>query len=208
MKTYCLIALVAVTAAIAARGASSTNTTSQLRLTDIYSDDGFYDGNAHTVIYHGNVRVIGPDMKLTCDLLTADLPESGGHINHIVAETNVVVDVKDSKGQTVHATSQKAVYDYSVKDGVTNETVTLTGSPQPQVEDAQGTQLADVITWDRSKNSFRFSGHYHLSASTADTNAPAATTNTLRQPLPDPLPGTINNIDRINNRPASSQRGF
>ena len=158
--------------------------------------------------YHGNVRVIGPDMKLTCDLLTADLPETGGRINHIVAETNVVVDLKNSKGQAVHATSQMAVYDYSVKDGMTNETITLAGNPQPQVEDAQGTQLADVITWDRAKNSFRFSGHYHLIAAPADTNAPAATTNTLRQPLPDHLPGTIDNIDRMNNRPASSQRGF
>ena len=33
----------------------------------------------------------------------------------------------------MHATGDKAVYDYSVQNGVTNETVTLTGNPQ-QVE--------------------------------------------------------------------------
>jgi hypothetical protein len=115
-------------------------------------------------------------MKLTCALLIADLPPSGGRVNHIVAETNVVMDAVDSKGQPVHATSAKAVYDFQVKDAVTNETVTLTGNPQPQVEIAQGTNTADVIVWDRANNGFHFSGNYHfspnLNAAPANTNSP------------------------------------
>jgi lipopolysaccharide export system protein LptA len=187
MKTFCLIGLMAATAGTAVRAQPDTNAAPQLlRVTDIYSDSAYIDGNGHTVTYHDNVRVIASDMKLTCALLTANLPASGGRISHIVAETNVVIDVTDSKGQTTHATSDKAVYNYDVQNGVTNETVILTafaGNPQPRVEDAQGIQTADVITWDRANNGFRLSGNYHAepkpSIAPAGTNAPPATTNAL-----------------------------
>ena len=97
------------------------------------------------------MRVDDPQMKLTCEQLTADMPQAGGRPNHIVAETNVVIDFTDDKGQTNHATSDKAVYDLQVQDGVTNETVTLTGNPR-RVENAQGTQAGDVIIWNRVNN--------------------------------------------------------
>jgi hypothetical protein len=149
-------------------------------------------------------------MKLACALLVADLPPSGGRVSHIVAETNVVMDAKDSKGQPVRATSGKAVYDFQVKDSVTNETVTLTGNPQPQIETAQGTTVADVIVWDRARKSYSWSGNYHFSANTnnvpAGTNPPAATTNKLTATKIDLPPGTIENIDRI--VPPQSQRAF
>jgi hypothetical protein len=108
-------------------------------------------------------------------------------VNHIVAETNVVIDSADSKGQTTHVTGDKAVYIYDVQDGVTNETVTLTGNPQPQVENAQGTMVANVIIWDRASNGYRFVGNYHAVGHqnfgvVTDTNLPAATTNNLTAP--------------------------
>lgn len=211
MKTFCLIALMAVTAGAAARAQSSTIAAPQpLRVTDIYADSMVLDGNGHTVIYHSNVRVIAPDMKLACALLVADLPPSGGRVSHIVAETNVVMDAKDSKGQPVRATGGKAIYDFQVKDSVTNETVTLTGSPQPQIETAQGTNSADEIIWDRTNNSYRWTGNYHFSpnrnAMPADTNAPTATMNNLTAPKTNFPPGTIENIDRI--VPPQSQRAF
>jgi lipopolysaccharide export system protein LptA len=180
MKTFCLIALMAVTAGMTARAQPNTNAAPQLlRVTHIDSDSADFDGNRHTVSYRGNVRVSDPDMKLTCALLIADLPQSGGHVSHIVAETNVVIDATDSKGQTMHATSDKAVYIYNVQNGVTNETVTLTGNPQPQVEIAQGTNVADVIIWDRANNGYHFIGNFHfepkLNGAPANTNAPPAT---------------------------------
>ncbi len=107
------------------------------------SDSADFDLNGHQAIYRGHVRVDDPEMKLTCALLVADVPPEGGHPNHIVAETNVVIDFTDTKGQTNHATGDKAVYIYIVQNGVTNETVTLTGNPQ--MENAQGTQAGDVI---------------------------------------------------------------
>ena len=221
MKTLCLIALIAVTAGTAARAASSTNAPPQMRLTDIYSDGSYYDGKTQKVTYHDNVRVIGSDMRLSCELLVADSPQSGGRLSHVVAETNVVFDatnvVVDSKnpiGRTVHVTGQKAVYDYSVQNGVTNEMITITGVPQPQAIIYQGahieTNTADVITWDRANNVLRFSGNQRLQIFTeeldtapANTNAPAATTNKLTATKIDLLPGTDTNYP-----PGSLDRAF
>lgn len=151
----------------------------------IDSDSANFDMAAHRAVYRGHVRVDDPQMKLTCALLTADLPQNGGRVNHIVAETNVVIDFTDEKGQNSHATSDKAVYDFKVENGATNETVTLTGSPQ--VEDAQGTQAGDVITWDRANNGFQFINPHMVfrqsfTGASAETNSPAITTNDLSAP--------------------------
>ncbi len=58
------------------------------------------------------------------------------------------------KGQTNHATGDKAVYVYSEQGGVTNETVTLTGNPQ--MENAQSTLTGDPIVWDRACRRIQF----------------------------------------------------
>jgi lipopolysaccharide transport protein LptA len=133
-----------------------TNTTGTLPTprspTLISSERADFDLGGHEATYHGHVQVDDPQMKLACEKLVADVPQAGEHVNHIVAETNVVIDFLDDKGQTNHATGDKAVYIYSEQGGVTNETITLTGNPQPQVENAQGTLTGDVIVWDRLNN--------------------------------------------------------
>jgi len=141
-----------------------------------------FDLNGHQAIYRGHVRVDDPEMKLTCALLVADVPQGGGHPNRIVAETNVVIDFTDAKGQTNHATGDKAVYSYNVENGVTNETVTLTGNPQ--MENAQGTQAGDVIVWDRANNKLHFDNPHmvfrqNLNSLSAGTNPPPVKTNFL-----------------------------
>ena len=161
-----------------------------------------FDLNGHQAIYRGHVRVDDPELKLTCALLVADVPQAGGRPNRIIAETNVVIDFTDTKGQTNHATGDKAVYIYNVQNGVTNETVTLTGNPQ--MENAQGTQAGDVIIWDRASNKIHFDNPHmvfrqNLNGATAETNPPPAKTN-----FP---PGTVENIDKnisnhIGDRPA------
>ena len=80
------------------------------------------------MIYRDHVRVDSPDMKLRCEWLAADLPQAGGRVTNIVAETNVVIDATDDKGQKMHATGDKTVYVFAIQNGVTNETVTLTGN--------------------------------------------------------------------------------
>jgi lipopolysaccharide export system protein LptA len=215
VKTFCLIALMAATAGPAARAQSATNAApAPPRVTHIDSDRADFDGNGHTVTYRGHVRVSDPAMNLTCARLVADLPEAGGRPSRIVAETNVVIDSTDSKGQTTHVTGDQAVYIYNVQNGVTNETVTLTGNPQPQVKNAQGTMAADVITWDRENNGYRFIGNYHMVSDQnfsvmTDTNLPPANTNNLAAPNTNFPPGTIDNIDRMNvPLPGQGQRKF
>ncbi len=149
-------------------------------------------------MYHGHVRVDAPEMKLTCELLVADVPQAGGHPNRIVAETNVVIDFTDTKGQTNHATSDKAVYIYTVQNGVTNETVTLTGNPQ--MENAQGTQSGDVIIWDRASNKIHFDNPHmvfrqNLTSPPADTNAPAINKSNPPPTPANPPSGTVQSND-------------
>jgi lipopolysaccharide export system protein LptA len=159
-----------------------------------------FDLNGHQAIYRGHVRVDDPVMKLTCGLLVADVPQAGGRPNRIVAETNVVIDFMDPKGQTNHATSDKAVYIYNVQNGVTNETVTLTGNPQ--MENAQGTQAGDVIIWDRANNKIHFDNprmifRQNLNGAPANTNSPPEDTNTPVINKTNLPPGTVQNIDKM-----------
>jgi lipopolysaccharide transport protein LptA len=150
------------------------------QLMRIESDSLDVDLTARKAAHHGHVRVDDPEMKLTCENLIADLPQEGGRINHIVAETNVVIDFTDEKGQTMHATGDKMVYDYAVQNGVTNETATLTGNPV--LENAQGKSTGDVIVLDLIRNHLeiinpRIIYRQNINGVTADTNSPPATTN-------------------------------
>jgi lipopolysaccharide transport protein LptA len=156
-------------------------------LTRIDSDSVVFDmsTNARTATYRGHVRVDDPQMKLTCARLVADLPQDGGHINHIVAETNVVIDFTDDKGQTNHATSDKAVYNFNVQGAVTNETVTLTG--HAQVENAQGTLTGEPIVWNRANDSLTamneaMTFRQNLGDAMTKTNSSSANTNKLSAP--------------------------
>ena len=153
--------------------------------TKIESDRVDFDLTARRAIYHGHVRVDDPAMKLTCADLTADLPQDGGHIDHIIAETNVVVDFTDEKGQTMHATGDKMVYVYSVQNGATSETVTMTGNPE--LENAQGKSTGDVIVWDRARNHLDITNpkivfRQSINSATTNTNLPSATTNSPAAP--------------------------
>jgi lipopolysaccharide transport protein LptA len=151
--------------------------------TRIDSDSVDFDLTARQAIYRGHVRVDDPEMKLTSEWLVADLPQSGGRVNNIVAKTNVVIDATDEKGQAVHATGDKVVYHYQVQGSVTNETITLTGNPQ--LENAQDTLTGDVIVWDRANNHLSATNQkmvfrQNLDGAAVDTNSPE--TNNLPEP--------------------------
>jgi len=146
----------------------------------IESDSVDFDLTAREATYRGDVRVDDPEMKLNCEWLVADLPQTGGRINHIVAQTNVVIDATDDKGQKMHATGDQAVYVYNVENGVTNETVTLTGNPE--LDNAQGRSTGDVIVWDRANNHLNITNpkivfRQNLNGAMAGTNSPEAQTN-------------------------------
>ena len=201
-NVYLLIGLIAVAGTGSLRAQTNTNAVDEIlalvttnapapkpklprQPTKIESDRVDFDLTARKAAYHGHVRVDDPEMKLTCADLTADLPQDSGHINHIVAETNVVIDFTDEKGQTMHATGDKMVYVYSVQDGATNETVTLTGNPE--LENAQNKSTGDVIVWDRARNHLDITNpkivfRQNINGATAGTNSPSATTNSPAAP--------------------------
>lgn len=208
MKKICLIALLALVGGWLHAQTNVAGAPKPPRApTVITSERADFDLAARHAIYRDNVHVDDPQMKLTCELLTADLPQTGGHINHLVAQTNVVMDSVDDKGQTNHATSDKAIYDFKVVNGVTNETVTLTGNAK--VESAESWMTGEPIIWDRVNNSIHAENQkmilrQNLTTGLVNTNAPATKTNLPAGPAELPLtktnfpPGTIQNIDRIN----------
>jgi lipopolysaccharide transport protein LptA len=133
-----------VSVTISNKTAVSTNNLSTQIV--IQSDSWDFDLETKQAVYHGHVRVKDPQLKLTCEQLTADLPANGGHPHRIVAETNVVVDVTNTDHQVLHITSDKAVYIYNMQNGVTNETVTFTG--HAKAEYPQYTLTGEPIYWD------------------------------------------------------------
>ena len=190
MKRLCLILMLAAGCGPSARAQTSTNAIDEIVAlvttnpppaqphppTRINSDSWDFDGKSQQSIYRGHVHVDDPRMRLTCEHLIANLPGSGGRPNHIVAETNVVIDFVDDKGQTNHATSDKAVYDYNVQGVTTNETVVLTG--RPRVENVQWTLTGEPIVWDRANNHFSATNevmvfHQSITGPVAATNSPA-----------------------------------
>lgn len=149
--------------------------------TQIYSDTSYIEFKTRLVVYNGNVRVENPQMKLWCELLTTTAPSAGGHIESIVAETNVVIDMPDEKGQTNHATGDKLVYTYKVTDGVTNEVAVLTGNPK--LEKPEFTMTGDTMTWDRLNNQLRATNQKMVfrAGAAGGTNQPPAAVEPPKQ---------------------------
>jgi lipopolysaccharide transport protein LptA len=152
MKPILLILLAAGMTCLGAPGPGDGTSTNAVPETHITSDSVNFDLQTRTAIYRGKVRVEDPRVAMTCELLTATIPEHSGRVDRIVAETNVVIVLVD-KGTTNRATSAKAVYTYSVEAGRTNEVIELLGSPA--IESPQGTLTGDSIVWDRSNDSIK-----------------------------------------------------
>jgi lipopolysaccharide transport protein LptA len=141
--------------------------------TEINSDSADFDLNSRRAVYHGHVEVISATMKLKCERLVVDLPMTGGQPTNIVAETNVVIDFIDEKGQTNHVTSAKAVYAYHVANSVTNKTVTFTGD-HPRVETGEGWLTGEPMVWDFLNKKFHADnqrGGFNQNFNSGGTNA-------------------------------------
>lgn len=140
----------------------------------LHSQHFKYDGTARQLIYSGDVRATNMQGQLSCESLTISLPADsslGGHPTNAVAETNVVI-VFANKGDTNRLTCDKAVYDYSVSGGVTNETFTFTGHATNVSEKVWMT--GEPLIWDNVHNQFsgaNFETHFKQPASSSGTNA-------------------------------------
>jgi lipopolysaccharide export system protein LptA len=184
VKNLLLIALIVLTGKTRLEAQANTNVSLQLPGTEMKLTAQTGDFYLHTqrAIHHGHVRVTDPKMKLTCEWLTADMSPGSGRVDHIVCDTNVVIDFVDDRGQTNHAVCGRAVYFYQVVSGVTNETITLTEHPEVDTTDAQ--TMADVIIWDRVSDHVHYDNEIilprrHLVVLPEGTNSTAVKTNNL-----------------------------
>jgi lipopolysaccharide export system protein LptA len=154
MKKMILILIAAASGLALAQTNGPTPVAAPHQPTEISSDSADFDLGIRRAVYHGHVLVVDPKVKMQCELLVLDLPTDGEHLKNVNAETNVVIDFTDEKGQTHHVTAARAVYAYSVVGTVTNETVTFTGNPK--VESPESTILSEPLVWDRAANKFQF----------------------------------------------------
>ncbi len=126
--------------------------------TEIFCDTFDYNTKTRAAVYLGHVRATDPQMNMTSERLVASLPEKGGKPDHIVAETNVVIDFNEN-GQRTHAVGEKAVYDLKVAGGTTNEIMQLTGNPI--LERTNGWLTADLLVMDRTSGLIHGIGNHH-----------------------------------------------
>ena len=118
--------------------------------TEIFSETADFDLKNRIGVYRGHVRVTDPQMKLTCDLLTAQVSTNGGRPESIIASCNVRVEGLDDRGRAVRVTCDKAINIYTVANSTTNDTFTLTGNVY--VDSAMFKGTGDPIIWDRVRD--------------------------------------------------------
>jgi hypothetical protein len=123
--------------------------------TKITARTGEFDLKSRQVVYREKVTVLDPRIQLTCELLTANIAESGGRVDSLVAESNVVAII--ATNDTVYTVkAEKAVYTYQLLGTTTNQTLELSGTPEPTIAWPQpnsapprtNTGTASRILWD------------------------------------------------------------
>ena len=167
--------------ALAYSGAKGTNSHARAE-TEIYSDSGEVNLTNRIAIHTGHVRVIDPQMRMTCEVLTARLPSEGNKVDYILAETNVVIDAVDNDGKPVHAWGDKALYVYRIEGSVTNETIELSG--HARLESDKGSVTGEPIIWDLINKKVTYRNNrvsFAIPEKTESTNAPA---NKAAEPKP------------------------
>lgn len=150
---------------------------SETNATEIISKSAYFDLKARTAIYLGSVHVRDPRMELSCEVLTVKLAGPGGKFQNIIAETNVVMEFQDDKGQKIRGTGGKAIYTYNVTATYTNDVMELMDNPLLQT--AQGNWKGDVITLDRINNTVKATNSRMLI-----TQPAGATNRSLLSPTP------------------------
>jgi lipopolysaccharide export system protein LptA len=135
-----------------------SSSSSSNRFAELFSDE--YVLRPQVALFEGKVRFEHPQRRLSCDHLAVHSGEGDPKNERLVAEHSVDFDLMSADGQKVHGTCQKAVYNYGVMGGMTNDTVELTGSPVLQT--TNGTIQNSIIIMDRIQNKLMAPGRYHI----------------------------------------------
>jgi len=143
---------------------------------DIFARE--YSLGTNSAFFQGGVRVMHPQMKLTCETLSFDVPQGGGRAETIVARNSVDFDLQDEKGQNVCGTGQKAVYTYRVTGAGTNDLVELTGNSMLTMTNGNSFQNS-IIIMDRANSKVMAPGKYTIHGL---ASASASATNTVFSP--------------------------
>jgi len=120
---------------------------------EIYSDEADFELQERTFVYRGHVRASDPQMKLSCDLLTAWMAATNNQFTNIVAEGSVVIEVADAQGVS-RATGGRAVYDAAANVVVITE--------NPVLVNKFGTMTCDRVILDRARNRLHARGNVHI----------------------------------------------
>ncbi|MEY4384765.1 MAG: hypothetical protein RLY20_48 [Verrucomicrobiota bacterium] len=139
------------------------------------------DLKSRTAIYREKVKVDDPRVSMTCEFLTAKLPDKGNRVDSIIAETNVVILIPD-KGATNYATADRAVYTYSIETGVTNELLELSGSPV--LTSPQGKTTGTKLIWDIAKEVLTGEDIHMVYRNPGASSTNSVGTNAVSEPKP------------------------
>lgn len=140
---------------------------------EIFSDEYFV--SPERALFQGGVRITHPQMAWSCETLTVDLPPEGMHVESVLAQRQVVFNFIDNSGQVVKGAAEKALYQYKVSAGVTNEQMELTGNPL--IQTTNGVFRNRVIVYDMTRDKFDAFGRYAIHAI-----VPVMKTNTFKFP--------------------------
>lgn len=131
---------------------------SRARPVTIYADEFEFASRQGVARYNGHVRVDDlPEMELLCRNMTAHVARGGGRLDRIVAEDDVSIrfhEEKNGRRELREASGRQAVYEAA------GNSVTLSGDAR--VEVAGGLMVADPIVYDRTTQSVRPVGAYHI----------------------------------------------
>jgi hypothetical protein len=162
--------------------------------TQITAESVDFDLKSRQAVYHGDVKVVDPRINLNCEWLTATIAESGGRVDRLVAESNVVATIVTN--DTVFTVkSPRAIYTYNVLPTVTNQILELSGVPEPTITWPQAASnpprtnefIARRILWNIGEGTITAEGHRGVFPSVdvlKKMTAPAAGTNAAAVPNP------------------------
>ena len=120
---------------------------------EVFSREFEFQKDSGEGLYQGDIRVVGENFNLTSDRLTVLLPIEERRLDHVTAQTNVVIDYKLGD-QPLHATGERA--DYKVTTGMAR----LTGNPKWSAQEREG--RGDELILDQTNKIFYVNGHAFL----------------------------------------------
>lgn len=193
MKRIALLLLATGTMLLIA-ATPDTSTPPKAAATQITSKAVDFDLKARQAVYRGNVKVLDPRIQLTCEALTATIAESGGRVDSLVAESNVVATIA-TNNTVFTVTSSKAIYTYQLTPQITNQTLELSGLPEPKITWPQTNGVtaetneftARRILWNISAGTIKAEGHRGVFPNVdalKNVAEPASVTNKVVAPTP------------------------